>query len=181
MNDPGFGHGASIGDVDGDGDLDVFVTNFGPNVLFLNQGDGTFRQAKDAGIEGDFWSSASAFFDYDRDGDLDLMVVHFATFEVTRRCGSALEEDEQDYCGPHLFSGLKDQLFRNDGEGKFTDVSETAGINTPARGWGVLATDLTMDGLPDIYVCNDEEPNQLWCEPGRWYLPRRGGVSRSGL
>ncbi|MEM8679969.1 MAG: CRTAC1 family protein, partial [Planctomycetota bacterium] len=166
LNDPGFGHGASIGDVDGDGDLDVFVTNFGPNVLYLNQGDGTFVQAQDSGTEGDDWSSASAFFDYDRDGDLDLMVVHFATFEVTKRCGSALDENEQDYCGPHLFQGLRDQLFRNDGEGKFTDVSDAVGITAPARGWGVLATDLTMDGWPDIYVCNDEEPNQLWVNQG---------------
>ncbi len=164
LDDPGYGHGAAIGDVDNDGDLDVYVTNFGPDAFYLNQGDGTFvNRTEAAGFRGSQWSSAAAFFDYDRDGDLDLMVVHFATFDATRKCGGAADVD---YCGPHLFPGLRDQLFRNNGDGTFSDVSTEAGITVAGRGWGVLATDLTGDGWPDIYVCNDEEPNQLWVNNG---------------
>jgi hypothetical protein len=167
LADTGFGHGATIGDFDNDGDADLFVTNYGPDKLFRNEGNGTFVDiTKRAGITGDLWSSAASFFDYDQDGDLDLFVVHFATFDASRRCGAASAEYEVDYCGPHLFDGMTDQLYRNDGDGKFTDVSEEAGITAPARGWGIIATDLTGDGLADVYVCNDEEPNQLWVNAG---------------
>ncbi len=167
MDDPGFGHGASVGDIDNDGDADVFVTNYGQDKLYLNRGDGTFEDiTATSGIEGDVWSSASAFVDYDRDGDLDLFVVHFATFDPSKRCGSASADYEVDYCGPHLFDGKQDQLYRNNGDHTFTDVSDEAGITTPARGWGIIALDVTEDGWPDLYVCNDEEPNQLWVNGG---------------
>ena len=163
LDDPGYGHGVAIGDVDNDGDLDVYVTNYGRDAFYLNQGDGTFvDRTAAAGFRDSLWSSAAAFVDYDQDGDLDLVVVHFATFDATRKCGGA----DIDYCGPHLFAGLPDQLFRNNGDGTFTDVSAAAGITVAARGWGIIATDLTEDGRPDIYVCNDEEPNQLWVNNG---------------
>jgi hypothetical protein len=164
LADAGYGHGAAIGDVDNDGDLDVYVTNYGRDAFYLNKGDGTFvDRTQAAGFEGAHWSSAAAFFDFDRDGYLDLFVVHFATFDAARKCGT---DTDADYCGPHLFTGLQDQLYRNNGDGTFTDVSDDLGIKTPARGWGVIAADLTDDGWPDIYVCNDEEPNQLWVNSG---------------
>lgn len=167
MNDASFGHGATIGDIDNDGDLDVFVTNYGPDKLYLNNGDGSFTDITDSsGIAGDLWSSAASFFDYDQDGDLDLFVVHFATYDASRRCGSAAADFDIDYCGPHLFDGTTDRLYRNDGNQKFTDVSEEAGITSAARGWGIITMDVTGDGLPDVYVCNDEEPNQLWVNGG---------------
>lgn len=163
LADAGYGHGCAVGDIDNDGDVDVLVTNYGANRLYLNE-LGTFSDVtSNSGITGDHWSSAAAFFDYDRDGFLDLFVVHFGVFDPTRRCGSTAEPE---YCGPHLFDGVQDQLFHNNGDGTFTDVSEQAGITTAARGWGVICADLTDDGWPDIYVCNDEEPNQLWINGG---------------
>lgn len=166
LDDPGYGHGCAMGDVDNDGDVDVFVTNYGPNKLFLNEGGAFIDATAEAGIVGDEWSSAAAFVDYDRDGDLDLFVVHFGVFDASRRCGVSGAESTQDYCGPHLFDGVRDRLYRNDGYGRFTDVSASAGITSPARGWGIIAADLTGDGWPDFYVCNDEEPNQLWVNDG---------------
>ena len=163
LNDPGYGHGAAVGDVDNDGDLDVYVTNYGPDRFYLNNGDGGFtNQTQAAGLASDSWSSAASFIDYNRDGLLDLFVVHFAQFDEGKRCQSNLDGDEPDYCGPHTFPGLRDTLFKNNGDGGFTDVSEQVGIAVPARGWGALCGDLTGDGWPDIYVANDEEPNQLW-------------------
>ena len=167
LNDAGYGHGAAVGDVDNDGDVDVFVTNYGPDALYLNDGTGNFERAADSAVAtADSWSSAASFLDYDRDGDLDLFVVHFAEFDAGKRCQSNLEGDEPDYCGPHTFPGLRDTLYENDGSGNFTDVSRKAGIDVPARGWGVLCGDLTGDGWADIYVANDEEPNQLWVNGG---------------
>ena len=162
LDDPGYGHGAALGDFDNDGDVDVFVTNYGPDQFYINDGGGRFTRVTDSvGISGDEWSSAATFVDYDRDGDLDLFVVHFATFDPAKRCpvGDAIEPD---YCGPHTFPGLRDTLWRNNGDGSFSDVSEAAGIDLPARGWGVIAADFTGDGWADLYVANDEEPNQLW-------------------
>ena len=166
LADAGYGHGCALGDIDNDGDVDVFVTNYGKNRLYLNEG-GAFRNVTaNSGIKGNRWSSAAAFFDYDRDGDLDLFVVHFGVFDPTRRCSSAANDGTSDYCGPHLFEGVSDQLYRNNGDGTFTDVSKEVGITVPARGWGVICADLNDDGWPDIYVCNDEEPNQLWINGG---------------
>ena len=167
LDDPGYGHGCALGDIDNDGDVDVFVTNYGQNRLYRNE-NGKFEDITEtSGIRGDHWSSAAAFFDYDRDGFLDLFVVHFGVFDPTRRCTAAGDASVADYCGPHLFDGVTDQLFRNNGDGTFTDVSRDAGINTAARGWGVICADLSNDGWPDIYVCNDEEPNQLWINDGK--------------
>ena len=166
LADKGYGHGCAMGDYDNDGDVDVLVTNYGPNTLYRNDGGKFVEVTEGSGIAGDHWSSAAAFFDYDRDGDLDLMIVNFGVFDLEKRCSAAGDTSQQDYCGPHLFDGVTDQLYRNNGDGTFTDVSEAAGITTPARGWGLLCVDLTGDGLPDMYVCNDEEPNQLWVNGG---------------
>ena len=166
LADAGYGHGCAMGDYDNDGDVDVFVSNYGSNALYQNEG-GTFRDvSQSAGLVGENWSSACAFFDYDRDGDLDLFVVNFGVFDPTRRCGSANDPGSQDYCGPHLFEGVNDQLYRNNGDGTFTEIAIEIGIDSPGRGWGVICADLTDDGWPDIYVCNDEEPNQLWINDG---------------
>lgn len=162
LGDSGYGHGCAVGDIDNDGDADIFVTNYGVNRLYLNEG-GVFRDVTArSGIGGNHWSSAAAFFDYDRDGFLDLFVVNFGVFDPTRRCGAAGDEGQSDYCGPHLFEGVADQLFHNNGDGTFTDVSQEAGITVASRGWGLICVDLDGNGWPDIYVCNDEEPNQLW-------------------
>ncbi len=165
VDDPGFGHGSAVGDIDNDGDVDLYVTNFGPNRMYRNNGDGTFTDITEAsGTAGDDWSSATSFFDYDLDGDLDLMVINFATYDYHKKCSPTGRDDDLDYCGPHEFPGLLDFLYRNNGDGTFTQVSEEMGIDTPARGWGIMTIDMTGDGRVDIYVANDEEPNQLWVQ-----------------
>ena len=163
LADPGFGHGIAVGDIDNDGDLDVFVTNYGPNALYLNQGNGKFANATQAaGLSGDRWSTSAGFLDYDRDGDLDLYVVNFALFDPAKRCTASDDPTHLDYCGPHTFPGVLDTLYRNNGDGSFTDVTAPAGINQPARGWGLACADVTGDGWCDVYIANDEEPAQLW-------------------
>jgi enediyne biosynthesis protein E4 len=164
LNDAGFGHGVAIGDVENDGDLDVYVTNYGFDAFYLNDGKSKFTNATAAAgfPKEHHWSSSAAFFDYDRDGDLDLYVVRFAVFDPNKRCKGAASDDELDYCGPHTFDGVPDSLFRNNGDGTFTDVTEAAKLKVPARGWGIVTGDFTGDGWVDIYIANDEEPAQLW-------------------
>jgi hypothetical protein len=175
----GFHHGVAVGDVDNDGDADVYVCNFGgPDEFFLNNGDGTFAGANDrAGFTAagkanpllaspDNWSSTAAFFDYDADGHLDLWVAHFATFDATKKCMSTANSEELEYCGPHTFPGQLATLYRNNGDGTFADVTKKVGIDHAGRGWGLIAADLTGDGLADVLQANDEEPNQLWVNQG---------------
>lgn len=162
LNDPGYGHGVAVGDIDNDGDPDVLLTNYGPNALYINEGGRYANHTAEAGIEGDHWSSSAGFLDYDRDGDLDLYIVNFAVFDPDRRCVVGDDPNDLDYCGPHLFDGLVDTLYRNNGDGTFTDVTEQANIILPGRGWGLACGDVTGDGWCDVYVANDEEPAQLW-------------------
>lgn len=162
LDDPGYGHGVAVGDIDNDGDVDVFVANYGANAIYVNEGGDFVNHTSKSGISGDAWSSSAGFFDYDRDGDLDLWVVNFAVYDRDRKCFAGTSTEAPDYCGPHMFDGLTDTLYRNNGDGTFTDVSEEAGVTLPGRGWGLVCADLTGDGWPDVYVANDEEPAQLW-------------------
>jgi len=173
----GFHHGVAVGDVNGDGFADVYLCNLsGPDNFFLNAGNGTFVDAMEGAgflsspnkllVSEENWSSTAAFFDCDRDGDLDLWVVHFATFDPSRKCKATSTTDELDYCGPHTFPGQLATLWRNDGRGVFTDATAESGINMPGRGWGVIAADLTGDGLADVFQANDEEANQFWVNQG---------------
>lgn len=166
LGDSGYGHGVAVGDVDNDGHLDVYITNYGTDAMYLNNGDGTFRNVThSAGVATEGWSSSAAFLDYDGDGDLDLYVARFARFDPHRQCSNP-SGTEPDYCGPQIFEGVTDVLYRNAGNGVFTNVSKSAGVNAPSRGWGVVCADLTGDGLVDIYVANDSEPNILWTNLG---------------
>ena len=115
---------------------------------------------------GSHWSTSCGFFDYDRDGDLDLFIVRFASFEPGRKCLD--EADKPEYCNPQSFYGENDALYRNNGDGTFTDVTQSAGIVDRSRGWGLLFVDANDDGWPDIFVANDGEANQLW-------INRKGG------
>ncbi len=159
LGDPGYGTGVAVGDVDGDGDLDVFVQNHGPDALYLNQ-RGEFEQAPVADF-GARWSSSAAFCDYDADGDLDLYVGGYLRNDPGRECVSA--SGEPDFCAPESLPYERDALFRNRGGGVFEDVSQTAGIADERRpALGVLCHDFTGDGRLDFYVANDGEPNLLW-------------------
>ncbi|MCO8121275.1 CRTAC1 family protein [Stieleria sp. TO1_6] len=160
----GYGQGVACGDYDNDGDVDLYVTNFGPNQLWMNNGDGTFTDAtKSTGTQVDRWSSSAAFVDYDRDGWLDLYVCNYVeySFQTDKPCFGA--NGTRDYCGPNSFRGEPDRLFRNNGRGGFTDVSAAVGIaSLDGAGLGVVCADFDGDRWTDIYVTNDGMPNRLW-------------------
>ena len=164
LGDPGYGQGVATGDVDNDGDLDVYVTNYGADAFYLNDGDGSFTEATaGVGFGGKAWSSSAAFLDYDADGALDLYVVHYLRYADTV-CSDL--SDAPEYCGPQHFSGAVDQLYRNRGDGVFADVTKPAGIDRAGKGLGVLCADLSGDGRVDIFVANDADLNQLWVNRG---------------
>ena len=163
--------GAAVGDYDNDGDLDLYVTAFGPNVLYRNNGDGTFTDVTAAaGVAGgaDEWSTSTGFFDFDRDGDLDLYVVNYLDYRLDDNpyCGLR-KPGYRMYCQPTMFDGKADRLFRNNGNGTFTDVSQQAGIANPAgKGLGVTFCDFDGDADQDIYVANDMVRNFLYRNNG---------------
>ena len=168
VGDTGYGIGAAVGDYDNDGDLDLYVTNFGSNLLYRNNGDGTFTDVTlRAGVDDERLSAGAAFLDYDLDSDLDLFLTNYLDFTMKghRTCSDAV--GKLDYCDPGVYHPLPDVFFRNDGEGKFSDVTEAAGIGTSfGRGMGVVCADFNLDGWIDLYVANDGSANQLWMNQG---------------
>jgi len=169
LGDTGYGMGVALGDADGDGATDVYVTNYGRDAFYRNRGDGTFADVTAAaGLGDERWATSACFFDADADGDLDLYVATYVHHDPPRACTDAAGRPE--YCGPAAFRGVPDLLYRNDGGGgavAFTDVSREAGIATRAnKGLGLACTDLDGDHRPDVYVANDGEPNQLWINRG---------------
>lgn len=163
VGDAGYGMGCAVGDYDNDGDIDLYVTNFGANILFQNNGDGTFSDVTGSAGVGDMaWSSSAAFLDYNADGDLDLFSLNYVQFtlESNRLCPG--RDGILGYCSPDIYDGAFDVLYRNNGDGTFTDVSESTGIHREGRGMGLVATDFDRDGDLDIYVANDEMENFLY-------------------
>jgi hypothetical protein len=162
--------GVAVGDYDNDGDLDLYVTAFGPNILLRNNGDGTFADVTAAaGVAGGVreWSTSTGFFDYDRDGDLDLYVANYLDVRDENPWCGQRQPGYRMYCNPTIFEGTPDRLFRNNGDGTFTDVSARAGIANPAgKGLGVVFCDVDRDGDPDIYVANDLVRNFLYRNNG---------------
>ena len=164
----GYGMGVACGDYDRNGFVDLYVTNFGSNQLWRNNGDGTFTDATaTAGVGDRRWSVPAVFFDYDADGFIDLYVGNYADFRMTnhRQCFSA--SGRADYCAPVSFGPEPDRLFRNLGDGRFEDRTIEAGLDR-AFGYalGAMAADLDRDGLIDLYVANDGVPNQMWINQG---------------
>jgi len=159
-----YGMGATVGDYDDDGYLDLFVTAFGGDTLYHNNGNGTFTNVTEkAGVSDPLWSTSAAFVDYDRDGRLDLFVANYLDFSVASNkvCRDSL--GARDYCSPRAYRAVPDRLYRNEGGGRFTDVTEKSGISkADGGGLGVTAGDYNGDGWPDLYVANDAMANQLW-------------------
>ncbi|MBM4014315.1 MAG: CRTAC1 family protein [Planctomycetes bacterium] len=166
LADPGYGQGVAIGDVDNDGDNDVYCANYGQDALFLNRGDGTFVDATAAaGFSGaDEWTCAAAFFDADRDGDLDLFLAHYVEFDASVVCRR--QDSAPEYCGPLAFPPTVDSLWINDGGGRFTEEGRARGISVKGAALGVVCADFTGDGECDVYVANDAGNNHLWINQG---------------
>ena len=158
----GFGMGCISADYDNDGDQDVYLTNFGMNQLYRNNGDGTFTDVtKQAGVANAKWSVSASFGDYNLDGFLDLYVANYLDYNIETAHPCTLE-GVHIYCGPHEYPGAPDTLHRNNGDGTFTDVTARSGVVNSGKGMGVLFTDYNNDGYPDIFVTNDAVEDYLY-------------------
>ena len=167
--DRGYGMGVAAGDYDNDGDTDLYVTNLGPNVLLQNDGTGTFLDVTvESGVGDPRWSTAASFVDLDLDDDLDLFVVNYINWtpEIEREC--FVKTFYATYCGPTAYGvPAMDRLYRNNGDGTFTDLTKAAGIDVAfGNGLGNVAADFNGDGLADLFVANDGTTNQLWMNAG---------------
>jgi len=166
LGDTGYGTGVAVGDIDNDGRVDVYVGNYGPDGLYHNDGGGKFSNVTArAGITENGWTASAAFCDYDRDGFLDLYVTHYVKFDPTKVCVKG--DGAPDYCSPQSLPYDSDVLYHNNGDGTFNDVSRQAGLTrVKLPGLGVVCWDFTGDGLPDFFVANDGEANNLWVNQG---------------
>lgn len=165
----GYGMGAATGDYDNDGDVDLYVTGLGANVLLRNDGRGHMVDVTAAaGVSGSGWSTSATFVDVDADGHLDLFVTRYVDWSVAaeRECYSLT--GAVDYCSPKNYDAPStDLLFRNNGDGTFDDISRTAGLGTAVgNGLGVIADEVNGDGRVDVFVANDGTPNHLWMNLG---------------
>lgn len=164
-----YGMGCACGDYNGDGWIDIYVTNVGTNILYRNNGDGTFTDVtREAGVGGGPWGTSAAFFDYDGDGHLDLVVANYLHWSADREVDCFSRGGAPDYCSPMNYkSPARDILYHNKGDGTFEDVTVQSGLNaTFGNGLGVGCADFNQDGKPDIFIANDAMPNQLWINQG---------------
>lgn len=183
--DPGWAMGVSVADFDNDGRDDLYVTCFGPNRLYRNRGDGTFEDVTaKAGVGDARFSTGSAWGDYDRDGDLDLFVANYVGFELNDlpqfgKGALCQYRGVPVQCGPRGLPGAGDSLYRNNGDGTFTDVTKAAGVDD-AQGYyglGAIWTDFDEDGWPDLLVANDATPNYAYRNKGDGTFEEMGLVT----
>jgi hypothetical protein len=175
-----YGMGACAGDYDGDGRPDLYITSYGPNALYHNNGDGTFTDVTAAAHVGDAkWGAGCAFADLDRDGDLDLWVANYVDADRAHSpfCGDS-RSGARFYCHPLRYDPLPSIVYRNDGNGVFSDVSASSGVGAlRSNGLGVVVADYDEDGLPDVFVANDTMPNFLFHNTGGMRFTETGLVS----
>jgi len=179
LGDTGYGLGVAVGDYDNDGDQDVYVTNYGPNVLYRNNGDGTFTDVtREAGVAGASQVGAGAcFLDMDGDGDLDLYVANYLKFSYDTHV-TTMADGYPTYVNPRHYPPLPALLYRNNGDGTFTDVSEISGVGRHAGyGMGTICADYDNDGDTDILVANDVFENFLFRNDGRGRFEEVGLVA----
>lgn len=164
----GYGMGVAAADIDNDGDIDLYVMNFGDNQLLRNNGDGTFEDiTESAGVNDPRWSVSASFVDINADGLLDLYVGNYLKHDNEKQRVCKLAQRFDDYCGPLRGAGETDRLFLNRGGGKFADISRMSGITAAFGGaLGISTADFDGDGDLDIYVANDGVANQFWINQG---------------
>jgi hypothetical protein len=165
----GYGMGVATGDYDGDGWIDLYLTNYGANQLLRNQGGESFRDVTAAaGLAGsNRWSTGATFFDFDRDGDLDLYVVNYVEFSVAENPACYTVASRRDYCGPAVLPASADRLYRNLGDGAFAEMALPGSpADHSGAGLGVISFDSDSDGWIDLYVANDGMANYLWLNQG---------------
>ncbi len=180
----GYSMGAAAGDFNNDGHVDLFVAGVFRNLLYRNRGDGTFQDVTPAsGITSDMWSVAAGWFDYDNNGWLDLIVINYAewTPQWSRFCGDK-ERGIRVYCHPKYLTPLPNQLYRNLGNGRFEDVSDSSGIGRHrGRGMSVAFADYDSDGFMDVFVTNDNLPNFLFRNLGNGKFEETGLLAGAAL
>ena len=185
VGDTSYGLGAVAADYDSDGYRDLYVTNLGRNVLYRNNGNGTFTDVTERAQVGcPLLSASAAFADIDRDDDLDLYVCNYVEYALETDIPCYYKNTLRIYCGPNEYHGIADVLYRNNGDGTFTDITKAAGVYEPTtRGLGVVFTDVNNDGWMDIYVANDMSPNTLFINQGDGTFREEGvlrGVAYNG-
>jgi hypothetical protein len=166
VGDDRYGFSASAADYDGDGDLDLYVLNYGPNVLYRNNGDGTFTDVTaKSGLADPRWSLSAPWLDYDNDGDLDVYVANYLEYDDGKFRSYYAAAG---YPGPLSYKGQPDALYRNNGDGTFTEVTRTAGVfNANGRAMSAAAADINDDGFLDIVVANDAMENYYYENDGK--------------
>ena len=177
----GYGMGVSAGDFDGDGLTDLFISQFGDDLLLRNQGGNRFARVA-AGVGDARWSTSSAFLDYDRDGRLDLFVLHYVDFTYRNHVRCSTPAGLPDYCTPRAYRPVAAALYRNEGRGGFRDVSVAAGITAAlGPGLGVAVIDANHDLWPDLFVANDSMANLLWINNADGTFREEGLLSGTAL
>ena len=168
VGDTGYGLGVAAGDYDNDGDLDLYLNNYGPNVMYRSNGDGTFTDvtAKTGTANGNRVGAGACFLDVDKDGDLDLYVSNYVDFSYEKHACDSFKGFAV-YVGPNHYAAVPDSLYRNNGDGTFTDVSAESGI-ARHKGWGMgmVCADYDDDGDTDVFVANDMCENFLFENDG---------------
>jgi len=179
-----YGMGIAVGDYDNDGFEDVYVTNYGGNTLYRNNGDGTFEDVTErAGVRAGGWSTSAGFFDYDNDGKLDLFVARYVdwSFSKNRYCGEK-KEGYRAYCHPDNFEPVTNILYHNQGDGTFADVSSKSRLAASSgKGLGVAFADYDDDGFVDVYVANDSVQSFLFHNNGNGTFEEVGLLAGVGF
>ena len=179
----GYGMGAVAADADNDGDADLYLSNWGADIFYRNQGDGTFvDETGRTGLGNADWGSSAAFLDSDLDGDLDLFVANYVHFKEGEQpwCGRR-DLDLRFYCDPRQFAPALDRLYRNREDGTFEDIGLEAGIVHRGNGLGVVSSDWDGDGDADLYVANDMTPNFFYVNDGKGRFQENGLLSGTAL